>query len=1032
MSKPYAHLFSYLHKIEDEHQKCVVSMYCLSPTGNTSIVKMKEFQPYFFLELPKEYQDRVRRDKVAHYLNQPKYVKTCACRYMCPCAKQKIQLKWSWVDRKRLYFVHKEKIDDQYVHKKEAFIKIEFPSIKLLEVFSSMFKRPIKFDTYTLSVKIHEGNQLLLQFFATTRLPSIGWVDIHVPKVEESDKMTILEGVDEYVCSYRSVVPSLDDSILLPKVMTFDIEAYSHVHTAMPNVWDSRDSVFQISIVLAEKKKIKKILLSLGNPDPIEDVTIMTFTSESQLLLGFMDYINTEGPNVILGYNTFGFDLRYILRRGSPFPDYLKKKNEKYDQEPVYKIPRLYDIHPYSRSSKPCKEQHEVWSSNAFGKQDLTILDIDGIIMIDLYLIIKREFKLLSYKLDAVAEFFLGSNKDPLTPKDIFKCYESGTPKSLALVGKYCVQDSYLTYLLFEKLQVWVGQCEMAKTTKVPIMWLCTKGQQIKIYSQILHYGQDYDFIVENEVVSYEDISYKGATVYAPEPGIYHNVMAFDFASLYPSIIISHNIDYTSLVRDDCKTGKEVCDCMVKCVDTTIPDEDCHVFEWSEHEFCEHDLTNGVSSRKADKMYCGQYRYRFLKHQVSEKGIIPTIIASQLDARKKTRKELAIIKIKLEETKMDEEERKMLELRADVLEERQKSYKINANSMYGVLGARKGYLPLLPAAMCVTYVGRQSIKKASNYISKEHKGTILYGDTDSCFCTFENLSLFELHQLAQQISKETQALFPEPMKLEYEGKIYKDFFILSKKRYMARSCDEYGNMSLKILKKGVQTQRRDSTKILKKIFDESIIHIMDGLSYEQVFMLILDDIKKMFTFQFEDKYFMITKSLAKDDYKSKPPQVVLKEKMERRGKLVPTGSRIDYFITTTGGYKAQQSEKIEEDSFYKTCRSVLKLDYLYYLEHQLVNPLNEIIEKAFKKNTIRLFLAERVNYHKVILQLKHYFDPVELDDEIPKPVIKPPKKSKPKPYFTRDKFYQNSLYDVKYVDKNSYDTLYLDFTKYKK
>ena len=127
-----------------------------------------------------------------------------------------------------------------------------------------------------------------------------------------------------------------------------------------------------------------------------------------------------------------------------------------------------------------------------------------------------------------------------------------------------------------------------------------------------------------------------------------------------------------------------------------------------------------------------------------------------------------------------------------------------------------------------------------------------------------------------------------------------------------------------------------------------------------------------------------------------------------------------------------KSEKIEEDSFYKTCRSVLKLDYLYYLEHQLVNPLNEIIEKAFKKNTIRLFLAERVNYHKVILQLKHYFDPVELDDEIPKPVIKPPKKSKPKPYFTRDKFYQNSLYDVKYVDKNSYDTLYLDFTKYKK
>jgi DNA polymerase delta subunit 1 len=100
-----------------------------------------------------------------------------------------------------------------------------------------------------------------------------------------------------------------------------------------------------------------------------------------------------------------------------------------------------------------------VWSSNAFGKQDLTLLDIDGVIFIDLYLIIKRDFKLTSYKLDAVAEHFLGAHKDPLTPKGIFKCFEASTPKSMALVGKYCVQDAMLTSVWPENLKVSQGHC---------------------------------------------------------------------------------------------------------------------------------------------------------------------------------------------------------------------------------------------------------------------------------------------------------------------------------------------------------------------------------------------------------------------------------------------------------------------------------------------------------------------------------------------------------------------------------------------
>jgi DNA polymerase elongation subunit (family B) len=132
----------------------------------------------------------------------------------------------------------------------------------------------------------------------------------------------------------------------------------------------------------------------------------------------------------------------------------------------------------------------------------------------------------------------------------------------------------------------------------------------------------------------------------------------------------------------------------------------------------------------------------------------------------------------------------------------------------------------------------------------------------------------------------------------------------------------------------------------------------------------------MFTLQFEDKMYYISKSLSKDEYKSRPPQVILKEKMERRGKLVPTGSRIDYVFTTYGNHKSKQAEKVEEESFYRAYRSIIKLDFLYYLEHQLLNPLNEILEKAFRNSSIILFYKERIIYHKIVEQLKSMFSPV--------------------------------------------------------
>jgi DNA polymerase elongation subunit (family B) len=126
---------------------------------------------------------------------------------------------------------------------------------------------------------------------------------------------------------------------------------------------------------------------------------------------------------------------------------------------------------------------------------------------------------------------------------------------------------------------------------------------------------------------------------------------------------------------------------------------------------------------------CAKRRYRFLKEP---RGVLPTIIQNLLDARKHTRKVDMVnctkkIK-KLEEEGGHEKEIEELKGMLGVLDKRQLAYKVSANSMYGAMGVRKGYLPFMPGAMCTTYMGRVNIELTAKTIVEKFGGALVYGD----------------------------------------------------------------------------------------------------------------------------------------------------------------------------------------------------------------------------------------------------------------------------------------------------------------
>jgi len=640
-----------------------------------------------------------------------------------------------------------------------------------------------------------------------------------------------------------------------------------------------------------------------------------------------------------------------------------------------------------------CKEGTIKWSSSAYKNQEFKFLKLEGRVFVDLLPMVQRDYKFDNYKLKTVSDFFLGETKDPLTPKGIFKCYRLGIKgdeignKALGIVGKYCIQDSVLVAKIFEIMQMWVGLTEMAKICYVPIFSLYTQGQQIKVYSQIYMHCLKANYVVESNGYTPKDgEEYTGATVVQPVPGAYDKVIPFDFTSLYPTTMIAHNIDYSKLV-DDSITKQ------------TIPDHHCNIIEWDDHIGCEHDTT--VRTVKPKTIRCCHNKYRFLKEEVSGLGVMPTLLKNLLAARTQTKKEIKSIKKELGENEdLGKEEKEVLDKKCTVLDKRQLAYKVSANSMYGAMGVKKGYLPFLPGAMCTTAKGRQSITKAGEYIQKNFNGQLVYGDTDSCYIHFPHLTTAaECWDYSLMVEDKVAHLFPSPMRLLFEEIVYWRFFILTKKRYMALSCGRDGVLSDKIMKKGVLLARRDNSKWLRDVYEKIVYMVFNKSTEIEIKNTLLKEFDFLCQGGCDPKNFIITKSVGNvEDYKIRdlpadekkiikrfndldipispedikkllkdvkkgtvnnyfelyklrnlPAQMQLAERMRQRGDFVQPGSRLEYVITMQGGLKAKQFIKIEDPKYQKEFASLvpeLRFDFLYYLK-LASNPLDQVLKVAY-------------------------------------------------------------------------------------
>ncbi|MGH0187786.1 UNVERIFIED_CONTAM: hypothetical protein FKN15_026403 [Acipenser sinensis] len=162
--------------------------------------------------------------------------------------------------------------------------------------------------------------------------------------------------------------------------------------------------------------------------------------------------------------------------------------------------------------------------------------------------VLLRDYKLRSYTLNAVSFHFLQEQKEDVQ-HSIITDLQNGNAQTRRRLAVYCLKDAYLPLRLLEKLMCVINYMEMGRVTGVPLSYLLTRGQQIKVVSQLLRQAMKQDLVMP-VVRSEGGEDFTGATVIEPVKGYYAVPIAtLDFSSLYPSIMMAHNLCYTTLLQ---------------------------------------------------------------------------------------------------------------------------------------------------------------------------------------------------------------------------------------------------------------------------------------------------------------------------------------------------------------------------------------------------------------------------------------------------------------------------------------------------
>lgn len=234
-------------------------------------------------------------------------------------------------------------------------------------------------------------------------------------------------------------------------------------------------------------------------------------------------------------------------------------------------------------------------------------------------------------------------------------------------------------------------------------------------------------------------------------------------------------------------------------------------------------------------------------------------------------------------------------------------------------------------------------------------------------------------------------LFPPPLGVEFEKAMR--LLCLKKKKYAAyligkdgsfkteEITDQHGNVvgnRLAMLKKGIVLARRDNCAFLRNLYTRILDLIMNKESLDTAINVLVDSIQELLDGRVPFEDLIIIRGLGANYKSNSYFMKVFSDELKKAGKIVNPGDRLDFVIVedenaTLLGHKMRLAEQYRDSLNTPT---PLRIDYNYYIEKVLMNPINQLFEVGFKDDIAKL---QHVSYRPTNRHKPRYLDqPVEI------------------------------------------------------
>lgn len=498
--------------------------------------------------------------------------------------------------------------------------------------------------------------------------------------------------------------------VKMPKLDTCFIDIEVHSEKGFP---DPVNADWPITIITCYSTKAKRFYVFAekdfdrnfkdknGQQVLSESDYVYISKDEQDLLKKFVAFINKTHPDIISGWNSNGYDIPYIINRSTKI----------LGKEITAKLSPINSI-----GSRKMKDK--------FGKEKV-LHSISGINLID-YLDLYRKYvpgERSSFKLGDIAEDEIHETKNEYegTLKDLYKDWQKYV--------EYNIQDVKLLIKLDNKLGFIDIMSNICYNCLVPL-------EQFSKVTKVLD-GAFISNLFTEKIISPDapdltgtDGQYVGAFVKPPIPGVYDSIVSFDATSLYPSIMMMHNISPETkkyVIGERCS----------EIVQKILADEETTETEKSTIAILNKSCLDVANELKENKWSISS---NGVVYDHNQQGVVSKFVKTWFDQRQYHKKE----QFKCE--KAGDEEGRKLHYGS------QYNMKILINSVYGYVGSKFSRFYDRDNAIAVTLTGQSVIKTAMNSIdnyfnNKWHisetgkklnvlpiKGDIvIYGDTDSAY-----------------------------------------------------------------------------------------------------------------------------------------------------------------------------------------------------------------------------------------------------------------------------------------------------------